>query len=133
MILGRTLVIGDIHSGLKALQQLLVKANVTEKDTLIFLGDYVDGWSDALETVNFLLELKKTHHCIFIRGNHDALCYEWLTGGDDNPTWFMHGGEATINSYNPASEAIKKRHIHFYEGLKNYYLDRKNNLFLRSK
>ena len=67
----RTLVIGDIHSGLRALEQVLEKAEVTSEDQIIFLGDYVDGWSTALETIDFLRALHKTHNCIFIRGNHD--------------------------------------------------------------
>lgn len=66
----RTLVIGDIHSGLKALQQVLEKSEVSTEDRLIFLGDYVDGWSDAVETVSFLIELKKTHTCIFYKGRY---------------------------------------------------------------
>jgi hypothetical protein len=33
----RTLVIGDIHGGLRALHQILERAKVTTKDTLIFL------------------------------------------------------------------------------------------------
>ena len=40
----RTLVIGDIHGGLKALVQVLDRATINENDTLIFLGDYVDGF-----------------------------------------------------------------------------------------
>ncbi|HAH34085.1 MAG TPA: serine/threonine protein phosphatase, partial [Flavobacteriaceae bacterium] len=39
----RTLVIGDIHGGLKALQQVWKRAQISKEDTLIFLGDYVDG------------------------------------------------------------------------------------------
>jgi serine/threonine protein phosphatase 1 len=39
----RTLVIGDIHGGLRALHQIIERAHVTPQDTLIFLGDYVDG------------------------------------------------------------------------------------------
>lgn len=132
MNLKRTLVIGDIHSGLRALQQLLEKVKPTEEDTLLFLGDYIDGWSHAVETINFLLELNERHHCIFLRGNHDELCYEWLTGAGDNPTWFMHGGEATANSYSKANETTKQLHIGFYEGLENYYLDADNRLFLHA-
>lgn len=132
MISGRTLVIGDIHSGLKALQQVLKKANVVENDTLIFLGDYVDGWSQAVETVNFLLELDKTHQCIFLRGNHDELCYDWLTGAADNPTWFMHGGQATANSYENLDLKTKAVHLKFYENLKNYHLDGEQRLFLHA-
>ena len=39
----RVLAIGDIHGGLKALQQVMKRAEVTPEDKLIFLGDYVDG------------------------------------------------------------------------------------------
>ena len=38
----RTLVIGDIHGGLRALHQIMERAKVTANDKLIFLGDYVD-------------------------------------------------------------------------------------------
>jgi len=39
----RTLAIGDIHGGLKALKQLIERIEITQSDTLIFVGDYVDG------------------------------------------------------------------------------------------
>jgi len=129
---GRTLVIGDIHSGLRALEQLLLKAKVTTDDQLIFLGDYVDGWSTAVETISFLLELQKTHQCIFIRGNHDELCYNWLSTGEDNAVWLQHGGTATRTSYKKAENATIQRHMYFYENLQNYYLDAKNRLFLHA-
>ena len=74
MMTKRTLVIGDIHSGLKALEQVLLRAEVSSTDRLIFLGDYVDGWSTAVETVDFLMDFEKTHECVFLRGNHDELC-----------------------------------------------------------
>lgn len=132
MSLKRTLVVGDIHSGLQALKQVLEKAAITEDDTIIFLGDYIDGWSEAVETVNYLLQLKETYNCIYLRGNHDELCYEWLTGQADNPTWFMHGGEATSNSYGKATKETKNTHLKFYESLDNYYLDSESRLFLHA-
>ena len=49
----RTLAIGDIHGGLKALKQVLERANVNENDKLIFLGDYVDGWSESSQVIQF--------------------------------------------------------------------------------
>lgn len=128
----RTLVIGDIHSGLKALKQLLKKASVSRKDQLVFLGDYVDAWSEAVETVDFLMALKKTHNCVFLRGNHDELCYDWLTGGEDNPVWLQHGGAATRASYQGIEEEKRDLHKRFYESLENYYLDAKNRLFLHA-
>ena len=41
--MGRILVIGDIHGGIRALRQVFERADVTVSDKLIFLGDYVDG------------------------------------------------------------------------------------------
>lgn len=129
---GRTLVIGDIHSGYRALEQLLDKAAVTSEDKLIFLGDYVDGWSTAVETISFLLELQKTHDCVFIRGNHDELCYDWLSTGVENKVWLQHGGMATKISYEKVDAVTINTHMLFYENLENYYLDTKNRLFLHA-
>lgn len=76
--MSRTLVIGDIHGGFKALIQVLEKANVGVNDTLIFLGDYVDGWSQSIEVLDFLIALSQKQKCIFIKGNHDELLLDWL-------------------------------------------------------
>ena len=57
----RTLVIGDIHGGLKALQQVWNRAQISKEDTLIFLGDYADGWSDAVEVISFLISIILFH------------------------------------------------------------------------
>ena len=50
----RTLVIRDIHAAKKALVQVLERVELQADDQLIFLGDYVDAWSAAVETVDFL-------------------------------------------------------------------------------
>lgn len=131
----RTLVIGDIHGGFKALLQVMERANVTEEDTLIFLGDYVDGWSESPQVLDFLIGLAKTNNCIFIRGNHDELLLDWFTGNRaeiDEEMWFIHGGQATINAYANVSAEKKKIHIDFLKNLKDYYLDDKNRLFIHA-
>ncbi len=128
----RTLVIGDIHAGLKGLIQVFEKAKVTPADKLIFLGDYIDGWSQAVETVNFILQLRNTHDCIFLRGNHDELCCEWLIDGQANPLWLQHGGMATMASYEKADKKTIAEHIAFYKNLTNYYIDGENRLFLHA-
>jgi len=128
----RTLVIGDIHAGVRALIQVLERADIKRDDLLIFLGDYVDGWSEAVETVDYLIQLQKDQHCIFLRGNHDDLAYHWLETGEHNPLWLMNGGQATIDSYENAGAEVKKAHLPFYEALRNYYLDSKKRLFLHA-
>jgi serine/threonine protein phosphatase 1 len=128
----RILAIGDIHGGLKALIQVLNKMEVKDEDTLIFVGDYVDGWSESAQVVQFLIELSENINCVFIKGNHDVWCEAWLESGDVNPTWYMHGGKETMESYESFSEADKKRHLEFFENMPLYYLDDENRLFLHA-
>ncbi len=133
--MSRKLVIGDIHGGLRGLHQILERAKVTKEDTLIFLGDYVDGWSESPQVLDYLIELDKTHDCIFIRGNHDELLWDWFTGNKeeiDEAMWYKHGGEATVTAYANVSEATKKTHIEFLENLLNYHLDDQNRLFIHA-
>nr|HPH33013.1 metallophosphoesterase [Chitinophagaceae bacterium] len=73
----RTLVIGDIHGGLRALKQVLERANVNPDDRLVFLGDLVDGWSESAQVVDYVMELALQQECIFIKGNHDEWCEDW--------------------------------------------------------
>lgn len=127
-----TFAIGDIHGGLKALVQVLNKLEVTEEDTLIFMGDYVDGWSESAQVVSFLIELSKKINCIFIKGNHDVWCEEWLKDESVNPTWYMHGGKETIDSYDGFTAAEKSEHLTFFENLLLYHLDDANRLFLHA-
>ena len=125
-------VIGDIHSGLKALEQALERARIQADDHLIFLGDYVDGWSDAYETVEFLIALDKQYKCTFLRGNHDELCKEWMVTRKENPQWLAHGGVATRDSYLKAGESKWEHHLEFFESLVNTLLDENNRLYLHA-
>ncbi|NJY61335.1 serine/threonine protein phosphatase [Salinimicrobium sp. CDJ15-81-2] len=130
--MGRKLVIGDIHGGLKALIQLLERAKVTPEDELIFLGDYVDGWSDSANVVSYLIEFSKQNTCIFLRGNHDDLTHRWLETGELNDQWLQHGGQSSIDAYRQFSEEEKQAHIKFFEQMVNYYIDKENRLFVHA-
>ena len=128
----RTFVIGDIHGGLKALLQVLNKLEVKEEDSLIFVGDYVDGWSEAAQVIQFLIELSEKVKCIFIKGNHDVWCENWLKTAIVEPLWYLHGGKETIDSYDIFSEEDKKEHLSFFENMPLYHLDAENRLFLHA-
>lgn len=128
----RNFAIGDIHGGLKALIQVLNKIEVKDEDTLIFVGDYVDGWSESAQVIQFLIELSEKVNCIFIKGNHDAWCETWLDNGEVNPTWFMHGGKETLESYEGVSEEDKAKHLKFFKSMPMYYLDELNRLFIHA-
>ena len=128
----RTFVIGDIHGGLLALEQVMKRAEVTEKDTLIFLGDYVDGWSQSPQVIDYLIHLQSKQNCICIRGNHDELLLEWLKNAKNNELWYQHGGEATVLAYEKLNKGEKQVHIKFLESLEDYHLDEQNRLFVHA-
>ena len=131
--LGRTLVIGDILSGKRALEQVLGRVKLQSQDHLIFLGDYVDGWSDAAETIDFLIRLSGYQKCTFIRGNHDDLCLNYLTKADAPENWLLHGGQQTKDSYDAQPGAIVEQHISFLRSLADYHFDAANSqLFLHA-
>lgn len=128
----RTFVIGDIHGGLLALKQVIKKAEVTERDTLIFLGDYVDGWSQSPQVLDFLIELQRKQNCICIKGNHDDLLLDWLKNDTHNELWHQHGGEATVSAYEKLDKKHIEIHIKFLESLQNYHLDSENRLYVHA-
>lgn len=128
----RTLVIGDIHGGLKALQQVMQRAAVTADDKLIFLGDYVDGWSESAQTIAFVMQLATSNPCVFIKGNHDEWCEEWLRTGKGDSKWLFHGGQSTVESYAAFSEEEKQNHLNFFEQMKMFDIDDTNRLFIHA-
>lgn len=128
----KTFVFGDIHGGLRALEQLLSKVTFQPDDTLIFLGDYVDGWSESAQTIAFLIELSQKYHCIFIKGNHDLWCGRWLNKGARNPVWEAHGGKETMESYIASGLLTAQTHRDFFNLLKDYYIDDENRLYIHA-
>lgn len=130
--MGKTFVIGDIHGGLRALKQVLQRASVTTDDTLIFLGDFVDGWSESAGVIDYVMQLAQQQRCIFIKGNHDAWCEDWLRTGVGDSTWLFHGGRETVYSYLTTSPVTKKQHLEFLERMPYYHIDAQNRLFIHA-
>lgn len=128
----REIVIGDIHSGFKALEHLIGQIRPTPKDLLIFLGDYVDGWSEPTQTIAYLMSLSQQYSCIFLKGNHDALTMEWLIHGEAQELWLEHGGATTVAAYKEVSFQKKEAHLKFLKNLRPYYTDAKNRLFVHA-
>lgn len=128
----RTVVIGDIHGGLKALKEVIEQADLPLGTRYIFIGDYVDGWSESAETLRFLIQFSKENDCIFIRGNHDDLLYKYLKHGEALETWLIHGGESSVKNYKNISRKEIKKHLRFLESLTNYHIDSENRLFIHA-
>jgi serine/threonine protein phosphatase 1 len=128
----RTFVIGDIHGALKALKQVIAAIDLQPEDRVIFLGDYVDGWSQSAQVINYLIGLNRKHDCLFIKGNHDIWCEDWLREQKTDPTWLFHGGRATIQSYRAYSREQKEKHLFFFERMTHYHVDEEQRLFIHA-
>ena len=128
----KTVVIGDIHGGFKALRQLIEGANLPQNTKYIFIGDYVDGWSQSAEVISYLIDFSTKNNCIFLRGNHDELLYNYLKSGKGLAMWLNQGGESSVKSYAGISKTEIKDHLHFLENLVNYHIDSQNRLFLHA-
>lgn len=92
----RTLIIGDIHGCLGALNLVLEAAGPA--DRIITLGDYVDRGPDSRGVLDRLIELQDQGKLIAIRGNHDLM----MVGSAQSRSaghWLFHGGRETLESY----------------------------------
>lgn len=124
-----TYTVSDVHGAYKAFKQVLEKSSFNkEEDTLIFIGDAADGWSEVPELIEELLSIK---NLINIKGNHDDWCYQWLKYGVKNPLWLQQGGEATYEAYTfHHPDLMLKHEKEFFAKQIYYYIDDKNRLFV---
>lgn len=131
MMGNRTLAMGDIHGNLRALTQCLKRAAFNpERDTLIQIGDIVDGHPESALVVQRLMELP---NLIAIRGNHDVWCMNWLKHGSKTMDWIRQGGRATLDSYATNKDAVDLiEHREFFKSQKNFYIDQHNRLFIHA-
>ena len=143
----KTFVIADIHGNYKGLKQALERSNFDyQNDTLISLGDIVDGHSESFEVVEELLKIPKL---IKIRGNHDDWWLSWIKYGTHH---WQQGSKATGESYiknlinnkdfflydystgharvRLTTAHLPDSHINFFETQIPYYIDDQNRLFV---
>lgn len=141
----KTIVFGDIHGHYKQLISLfkkVVKAGaMPEKDTFVFIGDYVDGGPDTKKVIQQLIDWKKQYpHWQMLYGNHEDLLLDALSERHpiygDYYLWYNQGGKDTTDSYvrdsklsiyeralvNP-SDVIPMKHIQFMKNLPTWYED----------
>ena len=122
----RTLCIGDIHGGYKALLQVLEKAKFNpDEDRLISLGDICDGWPQTYECIEYLRQLP---NFLMILGNHDEWSLNWGLYEQTPSIWVNQGGFNTIYSYKKCpNNKMPESHIRFLAESKLYYHDTKRN------
>ncbi len=112
-------VVGDIHGAYRSLMQVLDRAEFNPKrDSLIALGDYVDGWTETYDVIEYLRELP---HFVGILGNHDKWALDWMDNPDKplEDIWVYQGGANTLRSY---QYTINRQHREFLHNCLPYYI-----------
>lgn len=71
-------IIGDIHGCYSALMDFMKDKNLNANEYFIFLGDYLDRGIENAETLEYLIDLYKSHDNVyFLEGNHEAHLRDW--------------------------------------------------------
>lgn len=74
----RILAIGDVHGCFDKLISLWEKISVTEKDLVIFLGDYIGDSEDNFKTLAWLAKQNQKPNVIVLPGNVDFTLKDYL-------------------------------------------------------
>ena len=77
-----TMLVGDIHGDLEALEYILRMKQKIECKNILFLGDYVDRGPDSTEVLIelFKLKLQDPEHAFLLRGNHETVDMNFYYG-----------------------------------------------------
>jgi serine/threonine protein phosphatase 1 len=125
---GRVLAVGDIHGCAEELQVLLDGLDLGGGDTVVCVGDYVDRGPDSRGVIDLLLALQARPDVstVFLRGNHEDMCLDFLgRGGRHGEAWRVNGGVTTLQSYDidpyvsgvEAAARLPEAHLAFLDAL----------------
>ncbi len=92
--------IGDVHGCADLLVKLLRKVPADlDRDTFVFIGDYVDRGPGPKGVVDAILDLKRRcPRVVCLKGNHEGLFLDYLAGVNDS-LFLYNGGTPTLDSY----------------------------------
>lgn len=115
-------VIGDVHGCVKTLEKLLFSVcKITPDDTVYLLGDYIDRGPWIRETVEFIIDLRKSHNVKAIRGNHEQMMMNAFNSKLNLKQWFRNGGKETLDSFEVLHPGyMEDKFLDFFYGLPFY-------------
>ena len=97
---GRTFAIGDIHGDLAALRALFERLpSIDDRDTVVFLGDYIDRGPDSAGVVAWVRNFAETcpAKVVMLRGNHEDA---WIQVADIGwPEFLLPRGNGCLECY----------------------------------
>jgi serine/threonine protein phosphatase 1 len=118
---GPLFAIGDVHGCADELEELLEMLPLRPGCTVVFLGDYIDRGPKSRQVVDIVLRLREKHHVVTLRGNHESMLLEFLSGKDPQKVarYVLNGGSATLAGYADENGRYQMpaEHVAFFENL----------------
>ncbi len=128
-MMDRIFAIGDIHGCIDKLEILIRRIPIDgDRDTLLFIGDYIDRGPDSKKVVECVLDLRRQlNKVICLMGNHEDMLLNYVLHHKDGAMYLSNGGEATAASYGYRHTErgrtidIPSHHMEFFTTLLPYY------------
>src|SRR5262245_54685283 len=128
---GRTIAVGDVHGCSAALAALVRAIDLTELDTLVLLGDYLDRGPDSRGVLGQVIALARRWTVVPLLGNHEEMLLAALEGQSELRYWLKFGGAEALAAYGyrggpelrPADlrALIPGEHLQFIKGCRDYF------------
>ena len=106
-------IVGDVHGCAKSLERLLEK--IPEDRQLFSTGDLIDRGPDSKRVISLCIE----RGIRSVMGNHEHMFLDYIDGAPyyGSGTYFMNGGDKTINGY---KEGLPDQHMEYINTLPLY-------------
>jgi serine/threonine protein phosphatase 1 len=102
----RIYAVGDIHGRVDLLRHLhgLIEADAARpgvtRNTVIYLGDYVDRGAESAAVIDLILDAPpRGCGVVTLKGNHEELMLRFRDDISVARGWLMNGGDTTLASY----------------------------------
>lgn len=83
----------DIHGCIEELREQMKLVDLTGKNRIVFLGDYIDYGDSSYQVLKYIWDLQKEYgeeKVIVLKGNHEQMFLEWI---DDYKNPYPNGTE----------------------------------------
>lgn len=118
---GQRWVVADVHGCARTFQKLVTSLNLSHKDQLFLLGDYVNRGPDSAGVLDFIFYLQKQKYQVFpLVGNHEIMLLE----ANRNKYILKNFVQKyyTHNLLDPKTEKLKPEYERFILSLPYYYI-----------
>ena len=130
----RQIAISDIHGCVKTFQKLVLdKIELSKKDTLFLLGDYINKGPDSKGVIDFIFSLQEDGYQVkCLRGNHEQYLIDALQFSWEEIAYKNRGGLETLASFNAKTvHDIPARYLDFIRSL-SYYIELEKYLLIHA-